>query len=228
MVILVTSTGRGSTKNRDKTSPSVLSKRAFWRVNWRYWVDFSSMFRSKNSIDMIRTPPKVKVHSAINRLQRSPDGWFTNILGRLSFLDCFRFYAYVKIQDLTCTHKGADTDRMRWAHMAICTCVRAVYTQFIGARHSRPALDTHRRVRAHPRSTKECAQCSHTPLLTSPERRLRLEKWREENPLSVFNKNSTLQTENTSFWHIKAVIDLRPSWSLKLLDCEAFVCVKVE
>ena len=175
---------------------------------------------------MIRTPPKAKVHSEFNGLQGSPDGWFTNILGRSSFLDYFRFYAYVKI--LTCTHKGADTDRMRRAHMAICTCVRAVYTQFSCARHSRRALDTRRRVRAHTRSTNECAQCSHTLLLTSPERRLRLEKWREENPLSVFNKNSTLQTENTSFWHIKAVIDLRPSWSRKLLDCEAFVCMKVE
>jgi len=174
MVILVTSTGRGSTKNWDKTSQSVLSKRAFWRVNWRNWVDFSGMFREKKKTDMIRTPPKAKVHSEFNGLQGSPDGWFTNILGRSSFLDYFRFYAYVKI--LTCTHKGADTDRMRWAHMAICTCVRAVYTQFSCARHSRRALDTRRRVRAHTRSTNECAQCSHTLLLTSPERRLRLEK----------------------------------------------------
>ena len=135
---------------------------------------FRHVPRKKKSTDMIRTPPKAKVHSEFNGLQGSPDGWFTNILGRSSFLDYFRFYAYVKI--LTCTHKGADTDRMRRAHMAICTCVRAVYTQFSCARHSRRALDTRRRVRAHTRSTHECAQCSHTLLLTSPERRLRLEK----------------------------------------------------
>ena len=45
-----TSTGRECTKNRGKTSKSVSSEKAFWRVKWRCWGDFSGMFRKKSKL----------------------------------------------------------------------------------------------------------------------------------------------------------------------------------
>ena len=53
-----TRTGRGSPKNRDQSSMSVFSKRAFWRVKWRYSGDFPALIWKKTesfSTDVIRT-----------------------------------------------------------------------------------------------------------------------------------------------------------------------------
>jgi len=111
------STGRGFIKNRDKSSKSVFSKRAFWQVKWWYWGDFSSMIRKKIksfSIDVIGTllrGTSSKSHVA------SDFEFFLDTLSCLASVGwrvskCSEVWSRSKVGHLTCALRFPHTQRV--------------------------------------------------------------------------------------------------------------------